>query len=285
MGAVVDLDSNTKQCVGFLYADDLDDNGTVIKKPFGTCFFIYAHTPRDGVIFYLVTAKHVLRDMQAAAGTSMYVRLNTLDKAGVSYIPLPRDGWHEHEDTSVDAAVLQLRSLFGGLSTQFLVISFSGVLETPEAVPKNEPGHKWPPHEGDEICIVALFLQHPGEGRNHPVFRFGRIALMPDEQLPGKYGPSDYYLIESQVYRGHSGAPVFVHWGNLMYLLGILVAAYPTEEEIRSLPDRTEIYYNLGISKVVPIQKVVDILNQEDLRKQREEAGAPEVKKPRRKKG
>jgi hypothetical protein len=276
LGVIVNLDSSTKQCVGFLYADDFDDdNGLIIKKPFGTCFFIYAATPRDGWVFYLVTAKHVLRKMQATATGPMYVRLNKKEEQGVYYHPLPRDGWHEHEDTSVDAAILQIHLPFEkGTSGQFLAVNFSAVLETPDLVPKNEPGHQWPPREGEEICVVALFLQHPGQERNYPVFRFGHISLMSDERIDGEYGPSEYHLIENQVYRGHSGAPVFVHYGSLhLYLFGILAAAYPSEEEIRSVPDRAEKYYNLGISKVVPIQKVVDILNQEDLRKQREEAG------------
>ena len=272
MGAAVKLDSSVKLSVGFLYTDDVGE-----KKPFGSCFFIFANTRHHGEVFYLVTAKHVLRQMRTAMG-QMYVRLNRKGKQGVYYHPLPRDGWHEHDDDSVDAVVLQVDPRTEeGKDAELLAIDLNAVLETPDIVLKNEPGHDWPPREGEEICIVALFLQHPGRERNHPVFRFGHICLMSDERLDGEYGPSEYHLIESQVYRGHSGAPVFVHYGGLqMYLFGVLAAAYRTEEEIFSRPGRTETYYNLGISKVVPIQKVMDILNQEDLKRYREEEGAPE---------
>ena len=89
--------------------------------------------------------------------------------------------------------------------------------------------------------------------------------------------PRNWLIVDAISNPGNSGAPVFVHYGNLgLVLFGILVAAYPTEEEIRTAPGGVERTYALGISKVVPIQKVVEILNQEDLRKQREQAGAPE---------
>jgi len=109
----------------------------------------------------------------------------------------------------------------------------------------------------------------------------GHIALNTDEQIALECGTSQYRIIESQVYKGNSGSPVWVRYTgeqrDLMAdlrmdkrewkyeetfaFLGVLVSGFGTEAEVKRRGANTETYWNYGISAVVPGEILVEHLN------------------------
>jgi len=87
------------------------------------------------------------------------------------------------------------------------------------------------------------------------------------------YERSRYYVIESQIYPGNSGAPVWVSYagpdGNwTMFLLGVLSAGHPVNQALLAPGPKgkeTVTYYNLGLCLVAPVERLVELMNSEDM--------------------
>ena len=253
-----------KECVGFLAIDDPTTRGRD-KEVVGTAFFVNVwNRDHTNPTPYLVTAKHVWQDYFAGARQG-YIRLNRASQSGVEYVPL-QDGWFFHPDSAVDIAALPWSR--GDLSLDYTITSLQldKVIATPSFLKdKHIP---WPPKEGEDTWLVGLMTQFYGEERNFPVVRRGHVALATQEPVEGIYGYSDYYFVETQIYPGNSGSPIWVSYNNTLFLLGILAAGHPVEQELlRRLDDkwRKVTYYNLGIALVVPAQKLVEVLESKGL--------------------
>ena len=241
----------------------------------GTCFFVQVTSTTGQVVDYLVTARHVLDGLRSAGGGA-YLRVNRgrvgQFNQGVIDEPIPTEGWLLHDDPHVDLAVLPLgfaEALGDDHPAEvfrFLKLRLDRLSST------RPPEMRWPPLEGEDILFIAMTNQFVGKNANLPTVRRGGIALVTDEPLDGKYGPAQYYVIEGQVYPGNSGSPVWVYYRGGLVMLGVLAFAYPTEEEIKRRPTGTDIYYNFGLSLVVPIEKVDEIVNSETEKKRRESA-------------
>lgn len=250
---------DAKKAVGFLYCEELDAKGALIKKPIGTGFIASAEGPAV-LSAYLVTAKHVYNDLLGGNG-GIFFRVNRR-QSGVRYIPLPEEGWIPHLDPNVDLTILPmlpiLLSLAGkleGMETHTISIEQIGAVQAYAS----SLGKPWPPQEMEEVFFAGLMLQHQGEERNFPVARTGRIALNTDELINLKPGRSRYRLIECQSYRGNSGAPVWVHYRDdaSPCFLGVLAVAFPSESElVEGVP-----YLNTGISAVVPGEYLAEMLS------------------------
>jgi hypothetical protein len=144
---------------------------------------------------------------------------------------------------------------------------------------------------GDSCYSVGLFHFIAGHSRNLPFLFTGHIALMPPigEKIPigNEQGGIDYvegYLIENNAIKGASGAPVFVRPSTALtsgsqqlhvmagttdlLLLGIYQAAWflPPDpilrKEIGANPSNV---VPLGIGVVVPVNKLVDLLETKEL--------------------
>jgi len=266
--------------VGFLCIDERAGK-KIVKTPVGTCFFVCVHNHQRNCVFgYLITAKHVweaFRDKRPS-----YVRLNKFKvkagESGVIYIPLPRKGWVFHQDPAVDLAVLPWAADTGPANYSFVYTEFGEIAKTEETMKKE--GLPWPPKEGEDVIHVGLMIQYAGFERNFALVRRGHVALMTNEPVEGTYGLSNYHFIDLQSYPGHSGGPVWVIYptketGITMFLLGVLVGAYPEPQEMVRLKKsgRKVEHYNLGISLVVPNSKLIEIINSpemEDMRKRDE---------------
>ncbi len=62
--------------------------------------------------------------------------------------------------------------------------------------------------EGDEVFFSGLFTSHPGQKKNQPIVRFGRVALMSDEKIEWREKDKaakflDLYLVECQSFGGN----------------------------------------------------------------------------------
>jgi len=146
---------------------------------------------------------------------------------------------------------------------------------------------------GDEVFIAGLFTKITETSKNIPIVRIGNLAMMPGEKIPFKDGRLiDAYLVESRSLGGLSGSPVFVRptvnidgqsardkfsdptkrkppadtvrvsaLGRI-YFLGSMIGHWDQPTGF-SFPEQEAV--NMGISPMVPAQKIKEILTQPEL--------------------
>ena len=142
---------------------------------------------------------------------------------------------------------------------------------------------------GDDVHFLGLFQQYAGRTRNEPVVRWGNIAAMPQDPVRAIMGPNieteiEGIFVEARSWGGHSGSPVFVEYPQLPHktflgkptgLLGLVQGHYTIKGREIAVgdiaPDQGEIEMNAGMALIVPAQKIRDLLEREDLVKEREE--------------
>lgn len=154
---------------------------------------------------------------------------------------------------------------------------------------------------GDEAYMVGRFIAHGGRATNNPIARFGSVALMPNPTelvRDGRDKDVEAYLIEMRSHAGFSGSAVFLlipqnsfrgTFGDTSMddmttrfrLLGIdtghkIDPLFLQERDIRGRWRKDSdkcVAHSSDIAIVAPIWKVVDLLNREDLAKERKRLG------------
>mgnify|MGYP003810096691 CR=1 FL=1 len=246
--------------------------------PSGTGFFVGLKIPSKPSNFdlYLVTAKHALYQ----PGTNqfldtIYISLNK--KGGGSEltpVPVTVQGANKtvfvHPDPSVDIAVLpgmpdQKRYDYRFITDEFLLNKMSAA--------------NLKLYEGFEIFYPSLF---PGSGGNYPFFRYGRFALITDDQIEWQGKPTSLYLIETGLSGENRGAPVFFFWEDTsglsgqsrLKLAGVIQGNFgDVSSEITGKNKAATPFSNLGITAVIPGYKLHEILFGEELRALRRKRG------------
>jgi hypothetical protein len=258
--------------------------------PFGTGFLMAYRVDSEGgrSLVYLVTARHVVEEMRASNQPNC-LRVNNR-QGGVTIARLG-DEWISHPtEKACDVAVT-------GVSIppdqfDYRVLDFLTGTLTQEYIDENDIG------AGDEVFTSGLLTVHFGEERNLPVVRVGNIATMPVEpvDLGPALGKQKVYLIESRSIGGLSGSPVFLQTPPIRmvrnktkdmgghrtgYLLGVNIGLFEVSPHNDSIPvelaDRRESFLetmSAGIAIVVPIQRVVEIINGPTLKPIREKLAA-----------
>jgi len=124
-----------------------------------------------------------------------------------------------------------------------------------------------------EIFITGLFRSHYGNQRNVPIVRVGNIAMMRDEPVRTEYcGPTDAYLVEARSIHGLSGSPVFINIGSNLFLLGLMHGHFDVEnltEDVVVEDANGPSGIHTGIGVVIPVEKIIETLNQAGLVEQR----------------
>lgn len=248
----------------------------------GTAFLVMVPGEQhNGSFAYLVTAKHVLDQIKKeSADGSFVVRANLVNGQSIIF-NADIDHWFYHEDKDVDVAV----SIFApppdveNLDTRFIPIEN---FLTESDIKNYGIG------SGDEVFMGGLFVKAAGELQNMPIVRMGNIALMPKEKIPHGYKLIDAYLIEGRSIGGLSGSPAFVSATvkiamppsnpqkfyfapGQSFFLGLVRGHWDVPPKL-SLVEAEKV--NMGISVVVPANKIKDILYQPEqieLRKRMEE--------------
>jgi hypothetical protein len=240
----------------------------------GSAFYIGEGLGKHAVSVALVTARHVIDGIRGLGLDKVFIRYNA--KSGGSKWQSTRlEDWKYHpSDASIDVAFLRM-----GIPDAYdhLVLPKS-VVATPELLLKNEVGL------GDEVFVTGLFKHHTGAQKNVPIVRVGNIAAMQEEKVQSRaFGLIDAYLIEARSIGGISGSPVFVNLGSsrriggstvfysggpAFLLLGLIHGHYDVDHP---LVDALEVdanqgqastaKLNSGIAIVVPVQKVLEVLD------------------------
>ena len=265
------------ECVFFLGVEATRNGRTGLLYG-GTGFFVSMPSGLyDRHFVYMVTARHCI-ERASRLGGPVYVRLNTT-RGGVADVRV--DGqWNFHENEGIDVAVLGFAPPTDLIEYKCLPIS---MFATHEFINQCEVGI------GDDLCVTGLFTQRFGTTRNQPIIRFGNIAAMPGDPLQDQDSglPYSAYLVEVRSIGGLSGSPVFVifHSGRTVRgqtslggiefnLLGLIRGHWDyrkRDSAVDFLADDLE-QVNMGIAIVTPIQDVMDVLNNAELRQQRNSA-------------
>lgn len=242
----------------------------------GTGFFIVIK--QENIKFvYVITAKHVIKGIdQRSVNATIYLRINTLN-GGYQLVDTELSDWIEHPtDSSVDTMILPFvppSDVFDYLPIPEQMIATESVIRD------NSIG------AGDEVFLTGLFANAYGEKKNMPIVRMGNIALIPDEKIYfNNLGFSDVYLIESRSIGGLSGSPVFVHLGgprilpgkrmilskSRFFFLGQIHGHWEIDTKTGYIQENE--FVNMGISIVVPAVKIMEIIYQPNLQKERDKA-------------
>ncbi|MBL1256675.1 serine protease [Methylocystis sp. Sn-Cys] len=283
-----------KKVVTFVFLADeqgnLKHDSTGSPIPYGTGFFVgvNAKQPNKGIYGYFVTAKHVLADATGNLFSRVFVRL---DKKGgdVEYIPLDllnkgQKTVYTHSDASVDIAMVPWMP--DQAKFDFKIIP-EDMLTTEEKFSELHIA------EGSEVFFAGLMVQFAGEHRNYPVFRFGRVAMLPDEPLKWVDDPSKppalvkLYLLETQSFGGNSGSPVFFYLGidrqpgsisigpPSIALAGIMRGTFLNSTPVKFAQSPTAVIpytpENIGVAAVTPSYFLHQVLFSEELTKFRED--------------
>lgn len=176
----------------------VDEGGKFILCGTG---FVVCNAIDDEVYQFIVSAKHVVRPIIDKFGAgAVGIRINTRD-GDAAILKLP--DWLDHPADRVDLSVCP-----AGISREAFAIKMldtEGDLPlTQEKIDEADIGI------GEEVAIVGMFIQRPGEKKNLPIVRGGIISAMPEEEIRTQYGRHEAYLIETRSFDGLSGSPVFV---------------------------------------------------------------------------
>ncbi|WP_315774896.1 MULTISPECIES: hypothetical protein [unclassified Bradyrhizobium] len=257
-----------KQCV--LFIGNRDDN-TNEFVPRGTGFIV---TLKEGPLGfrYLVTAEHVIRSI-ISRGWDVLVRSNLLE-GGVREDSWAGARWYTHPTESCDVAIATIDMLPDEEFKQIVLRSDEpdrGIAATAEAMKQNRWGL------GDEVLIVGLFISHYGRRRNVPIVRVGNLSMMREEPVYTRYcGELDAYLVEARSIGGISGSPVFLHTplpnsvnATQIRLLGLVHGHFDvsglTGERDEETEGRARGGINTGIGVVIPVERILETLDQAEL--------------------
>jgi hypothetical protein len=261
----------------------------------GTAFFADSGVTNAIVGGLVVTAKHVIEGIRAEVpGDPVTLWINH-EHDGMTAVDTNPDRWIFHPtDPSVDAAVYEdplpleewdhhviLKAAFA--SDDFLQRFHVGV--------------------GDELYFPGLFIWHTGRTRLSPIVRQGTIAGMPEDPIQSGFGPMEAFLAEVRSIGGLSGSPVFIHKSPWRYppeisdddeasaayfkytshenpnpesLIGLVHGHF--DEKGKIVDTLTSLAVNTGISVIVPIRRVREVVYQDAILQKLSE-GEGQVKK------
>jgi len=279
------IDNDLRRCVVFLgFKDDSPGMGGIWCVGTGFLFF-YKNAA------YLATVKHVAKELNESP---FVVRVNRPNGVAIN-IETDQVKWYYHNDDNVDIAITEctlITNMFDAIYLEESVIS---------GIEENNIGI------GDNCYTIGLFRLMFGKMRNLPIVHTGNIAMVPgDEKIPvedwdnpPKSKPKyiEGYLIESQSLNGLSGAPVFARptidcpigrkdnegiLGSLLaikniFLIGIWQGAWnaPPDKILAAEIERGKmVRVSLGMGVVVPITKLIELLEMPELQKRRDQINA-----------
>jgi hypothetical protein len=288
-GVSVALHNDIRKCVVFLgSAIGAEEDAHI--SPAGTGFLIQGGKKfmRGGT--YLVTARHVADQLPYPFS----IRLNKKGGgAGLHTIETKdRIKWHKHPDDTVDLAITPYEVPEWADTIYF---SLDHALRQEKMETKRIGA-------GDIAYVVGLFHLLKGEERNLPIVHTGHIAMLPgDEKIPVEGKQVEGYLVQANAISGCSGSPVFVRRGlsvllppqlldrrahndssplvgevaGSAWLLGVWQSSWKVKgSEIVSVKSDSDGSFKtmapLGMGVVVPMSKVIEILEIPELANARE---------------
>jgi Trypsin-like peptidase domain len=239
------------------------------KECGGTGFIVGAPLSNhpNATHIYVISNYHVVK----GKGESPFVRVNKKD-GGVDVLEIDALDW-EHIPNGGDVVVAEV-------CLDQSIHKFSWIPEELFCIP-GEDEDSASIGLGDDVFMAGRFVTHDGGLTNVPAVRFGNISMQPTS-IPGPNSdPSvSYYCLDMHSRTGFSGSPVFafrtigadlekaisnpfVHNTNpILKLIGIHCSQF--QEEIAAkdaAPGEPLFLGNSGMTKALPAQRILDVLN------------------------
>ena len=284
----MNVPDEVRKCVLFL---GKKENGKFI--PCATAFLV-AHQEHGMKLGFLITAQHVVSGL-LTKGHDIWIRENL--KSGMCLeTKIPPDVWHFHPNEPRESDVAACYVNFSeGSDVHAIPLNGPGV-----AVAEKETMQSLEMGLGDEVVITGLFRSHYGVDHNVPIIRIGNIAAVQEEPVKTRYcGYMDAHLVEARSIGGLSGSPVFLMLppvrlskretgipghhqrqtkftsGQAMFLLGLVHGHFDAEsvhDDVVSEDGGLSGGINTGIGVVVPVEKIVETINEPDWANERKQA-------------
>ncbi len=273
--------SQIKKTITFIFKIDDEEK----LSPHGTGFFVGVPVEErnNRTLGYFVTAKHVLQDEKNDWLPKIIMRFNTLEGTiNYSEHQIDPKNIFTHKEPEVDLVVIPIIPKKDVI--EFKMIPHK-MIATEQRIKEERI------EEGDDVFFTGLFTSYMGNQKNHPITRFGKVALMTDEKIEWKEkGKSpikaNLFLVECQTFGGNSGSPVFFRIGARLesgeipigppatLLAGIVKGSFLNASEIENIETtkKTISYENVGISAVTPAYKLNEILFYEEVIENRKKA-------------
>ena len=266
-----------------IFSERIINSVVAIGKPekedftaFATGFFFGHLTPdpqKQGDVtltLFLVTNQHVIDGLHAVG-----VRIN--DKSGqgskVYELPLFSNGGQRffEENKAIDLAVISVQ--LTPWSNQELGPT---LIITPESLFSVDQFTRIGVSEADSVFVLGYPMGLIDVNKNFPFVRMGIVSRIGDFLA----GHSDSIIIDSQIYPGNSGGPVFLEprpyiddvWKPPIYpigtpfpyLMGVVSGYIPYKETAYSIQTgkpRIEFQENSGLARVIPSSFIIDLIN------------------------
>lgn len=247
-------------------ADDAQGQRKWVASGFFYGKFI-AHVPPDKKNYaaYLVTNKHVLKDLKVAflrcnpqgTGAAQEFGLNLVDGSGKML-------WFPHPDPEVDVGIVPVD--LGLLFANNMAVSLFG---SDEHVTRRADMAQMGVTEGDFAYVLGFPMGLVGGDRSAVIVRSGSIARVRDMLN----GANKSFLIDALVFPGNSGGPVVLkpevvsiqgtQAVKSAMLIGIVFGYLPYKDvAISPQTGRTRVVFeeNSGLSCVHPIDYVEELV-------------------------
>ncbi len=278
------------ESIVYIYPSEQD---AINGERVGGCGFLYgipSDVVEDSYHVYVVTNRHVAIRPE---NPNPAIRINT--KTGkFESISTNRDNWKPHPDGD-DLAILPI-----GIKPNIYKYNFLRSDQHPisdEFIKSHDIG------PGDEVFMTGRFINHEGKDRNIPAVCFGNISMMPEEPILNEWTQlrQESYLVEMRSISGYSGSPVIVYLSSLdlrpkqdkidlnniwweARLLGINWGHLPIEEQVVERDgsknnDGLKIKFNSNMACVVPVSKMTELLNIDELSRKRQEDNLKELER------
>ena len=268
-----------KSCVFVMIGDEAEGTG-----------FLIGVKEQEKVFCYFITAKHVI--LPALKNLPVLnLRLNKKDGSGAEVVAFPMIAfnnklWIEHSNPAVDLAVAPL-AIFDKMQ-KYDVQMYTVDSETNELFATQSFVKRFKIRPGDNAFTLGLvpYLFNK-DGENLVMARSGSISMVGTKELDLPGGKQIAHFLDCSAFGGQSGGPAFVllernEEGALMAgwrigLLGVVTEFVPsplrTAKVVLAEEGRKEASIpieNTGISKIVPVDYLVELLfseQQKDFRK------------------
>jgi hypothetical protein len=274
-----EIPAEFKKPVAFIF---IKDNADKIV-PNGTGFFVSIpdSSKRPIQFVYLVTAKHVIEDpLTKKFYNQIYIRINKRNST-FDTIPLKliaQNGLNFVFQDNIDLAVIPLAP--DNSKYDYEPIPINLLFKTKEEFDTSYV------KEGTNVFYSGLFSPYLGYNSNNPIIRFGRVALLPRENIfwDSANAKQNLFLVETTTYGGNSGSPLFSYFspfqimgnmivGNSQIKLAGIIKGYSGEKTpIEYVQASMNLMYtsNIGITAVVPSYLLYQILEGSPLKNIRE---------------
>ncbi|MCH7971442.1 MAG: hypothetical protein IH960_10455 [Chloroflexi bacterium] len=265
------VEEQFRKAVAFLSTDLKNESGETITKFIGTAFFMSVPLNDVSSKVYAVTARHVVEGSRPNG--NLHINVNRTDGSTMRVF-VPHDDWVLNFETDVAATDVTHLSM-ADPPVDWKHIGLSQIVDDEFQTAKGIG-------EGDEVFFASLFQGYSGGEQFRPIARFGRISLMPYEQIPVNLDPGDStsktdiyaYLVEAQSWGGESGAPAFIVMtsdrvpgmlsagGGDIRLLGLVHGHYKLDEKVANVDgsDSASVGVNSGIALVIPAADIAATL-------------------------